>query len=126
VAEQELVQETEQTTTLEEKPVQEYGGSAFIVGWTIIIMAALAFLLFARLLTYEAGPLPLHLNEFALVGAGLALVFLALGYFTFTKKPAQRKAFTRRNGVMLMVLGFFMLVGHFAFSQILPVVLGLK
>jgi uncharacterized membrane protein len=103
---------------------QNYGNARFIALWTALIMLGLIFEFMGRLIGYENNPLAFfHPGIAAFTGITAAFIIIA-GYFTLTNARARQKTTVRRTGVLLIVLGAFMLVTFFAFKQIIPLVFG--
>jgi hypothetical protein len=108
----------------EQKESRDYGNAGFIASWTILIMLGLVFEFFGRLIGYVDNPLSFfHPGISAFAGIAAAIIILA-GYLTLTNARAKQKTMIRRKGVLLIVLGAFMLVGFFIFKQVIPLVFG--
>ena len=103
---------------------REYGGSGFIAAWTILIVLALVLAFTGRLLGYEQNPLPIHTPLLALLTGLVSVVCIVIGCFVFLKRKTKSRAMTKRRGIMLAVLGVFMLVGFFVFNNMIPLIFG--
>ena len=101
---------------------QSYGDSAYIVKWTIIILLGLLLEFIARFLGYADNPLAFyHPLIPAFTGISAALIIL-VGYFVLMGAKAKTDSMSRRNGVMIIVLGLLMLISFFLFKEIIPLV----
>jgi hypothetical protein len=108
----------------EQKDGQDYGSARFIALWTLLIMSGMVFEFFGRLIGYADNPLAFfHPGISAFTGIVAAIIMLA-GYLTLTNARARQNTMIRRKGVLLIALGAFMLVGFFAFKQIIPLLFG--
>ncbi|MDR2197597.1 MAG: hypothetical protein LBO07_06525 [Coriobacteriales bacterium] len=100
------------------------GSVAYIALWTTLIMLGLVVEFLGRFFGYAGNPLAIfHPLIPALTGISAAFVVLA-GYFTLVGKRAKRSVMTKRTGVLLVMLGAFMLAGFFVFRQVIPLVFG--
>jgi hypothetical protein len=103
---------------------QNYGSTGFIALWTTLIMLGLVFEFIGRLIGYENNPLAFfHPGVAAFTGITAAFIVLA-GYFILANARTKQGPLARRKGVLLIILGGFMLVGFFAFKQIIPLIFG--
>ena len=106
------------------RPEAEYGSSRFIASWTILIILALLIAFLGRLLGYEDNPFHVHTLLLALFAGTASVIIIALGIYVYLKGKASKKTMTRRKGVMIALMGVFMLGGFFAFEMIVPMVFG--
>jgi hypothetical protein len=101
-----------------------YGGTGFIVVWTLLIMLGMVVEFLGRFFGYVGNPLAVfHPLVSAFTGIMAALIILA-GYFTLMSQQAKRRAMTRRTGVLLITQGASMLISFFIFKQVIPLIFG--
>ena len=105
-------------------PAKEYGSTGFIAKWTILVVCALVVAFLGRLFGFEGSPLPFHTSVFALLTGALALICIVGGLYLAVKGASVGRAITKRNGVMLVVFGVFMLGGFFVFKSVVALVFG--
>ena len=102
----------------------EQGGAGFIAKWAILLVCALIITFLGRFLGFEGNPLSFHTAVFALFTAVMAVICIASGLFVLFRGVAQRRALTKRNGIMLVLFGVFMLGGFFIFKSVVSLVFG--
>jgi len=113
---------TEDQESIQELRTQQYGNSRYIVVWTVVIMLGLALQFFARVLGYEDNPLNFyHPLVPAFTGVSSAVLVL-VGYFILMNEKAKKSSMTRRNGVLIVILGLSMLGAFFICKEIIPLI----
>jgi len=112
------------SATVTNTSTSEHGGTGFIIRWTILVTCALVITFLGRLFGLEDSPLPFHTSVFALFTGILAIVCIVIGLYLLFKGAAQRRALTKRNGIMLVVFGVFMLGGFFMFKSVVLLIFG--
>jgi hypothetical protein len=101
-----------------------YGGTGFIVAWTVLIMLGMAVEFLGRFFGYTDNPLAMYHPLIPAFTGILAAFIILAGYFTLISRQAKQRAMTRRTGVLLITLGISMLIGFFIFKQIIPLIFG--
>ena len=109
--------------TKEKNTEQQYGSTGFVAKWTILIMCGLLFVFLARIIDHQGNPFNFFTPAVALLGGITSVILIVIGYFIFTRGCAIPHAMTKRNGIMTIVLGVCMLVGHFVFNMVVSLIL---
>jgi hypothetical protein len=94
----------------------------FVAGWTLLIMGGLALQFASRLIGYEGNPTTLYYPPLAAFTGIAAALIILWGYFTITRSKTTKDVALRRRGVLLVIFGAIMLVGFFAFKEVMPLV----
>ncbi|MDR2492387.1 MAG: hypothetical protein LBD25_02835 [Coriobacteriales bacterium] len=95
-----------------------YGGSGYIVVWTLLIIAGMAFEFAGRFFGFEDNPSHFYHSWIPLLTGVASCMVIAAGYLVLTGRRAKSAPMRRRNGVLLLVLGGFMLLSFFAFKEV--------
>jgi Kef-type K+ transport system membrane component KefB len=98
-------------------------GTAFVVMWTLLVVGGLVLALAARILGYEDSPFYVT-YLFALVVAISSVILVIVGCFMFDRGLARHNTSLKRNSLMCIILGVFMLVAHFVFKGWVPLIFG--
>jgi hypothetical protein len=102
----------------------EYGGTGFIVAWTVLIMFGLAFEFLGRFFGYADNPLAIFYPVISAFAGIVAALIILVGCLVLTGARAKQSSMTRRTSILLITLGSTMLVGFFVFKQIIPLIFG--
>jgi membrane associated rhomboid family serine protease len=103
---------------------KDSGNSRYILVWTILFILGMLVEFFARFFGYENNPLSFYHPLIPSLTGMSAAVIVLLGYFILASEKAKKETMTRRNGVMVIVLGVLMLFCFFIFKGIIPLVFG--
>jgi hypothetical protein len=104
--------------------VQTYGSMGFIAAWTLLIILGMAVEFLARFFGYAENPADFfHPLIPAFTGIIAALIVL-VGCLTLANEKAKQASMVRRKGVLLIMLGGFMLASFFASKQAIPLIFG--
>ena len=103
---------------------QIYGGPRFIALWTVLIMLGLALEFVGRFFGYVDGSPAVLRSSLPIFTGALAVVIILSGYFIITGERVKKDTLRKRTGVLFIVQGAFMLIGFFAFKQVMPLIFG--